>query len=464
MPAISRSIPQYPSIAIDIGCLQDYNDTEQTFFAKASEGQAMEGQAMDPVVFHVDVNSAFLSWEAVYRLRHLGARLDLRTIPSAVGGDVAKRHGIILAKSIPAKAYGIQTGQSVPEALRLCPELYLVPPNYNLYQRSSAALIEVRRQYSPSVEQYSIDEAYLDMTGSEKLFGEPRRTADEIRERIRDTLGFTVNIGVGSNKLTAKMASEMRKPDRTHTLFPHELPDKLWPLPVRELFYVGRATERKLHAMGIHTIGQLARTDPAILRSHLHKHGEIIWSFANGIDVSQVLAEPEANKGYGNSTTIAFDVTDGHTAKQVLLALAETVAARLRADGVKIGVVAVSIRDYRLETWGHQITLDTATDITGEIWQASCRAFDEAWDGTAIRHLGIHTMKVSKEKNRQIGLFDQVDHEKLERLDRTIDAIRRRYGNDAVKRASFLEGRIDHMSGGVSRERRSVDYSRERID
>ena len=419
---------------------------------------------MQTVVFHVDVNSAFLSWEAVYRLRHLGARLDLRTIPSAVGGDVTKRHGIILSKSIPAKKYGIQTGQAVPEALRKCPELYLVPPNYNLYQRSSEAFINVLRQYSPAVEQYSIDEAYMDMTGSGNLFGDPRRTADEIRERIRDTLGFTVNIGVGSNKLTAKMASELRKPDRTHTLFPEELPEKLWPLPVRDLFYVGRATEKKLHSMGIRTIGQLAQTDPAILRAHMHKHGEIIWSFANGIDVSEVLAEPEANKGYGNSTTIAFDVTDSGTAKQVLLALAETVAARLRADEVKIGVVAVSIRNYRLETWGHQITLGAATDITGEIWQAACRAFDEAWDGVPIRHLGIHTMKVSKEKNRQIGLFDPVDYEKLERLDRTIDTIRKRYGNDAVMRASFLVGEIDHMSGGISRERRSVDYRTEKLD
>lgn len=419
---------------------------------------------MQTTIFHVDVNSAFLSWEAVYRLQHLGASLDLRTIPSAVGGDVTKRHGIILAKSIPAKQYKIQTGESVPEALRKCPELYLVPPNYNLYQRCSDVFIHMLRRYSPVVEQYSIDEAYMDMTGSEALFGNPKKAADTIRESIRETLGFTVNIGVGSNKLTAKMASELEKPDRTHTLFPEELPQKLWPLPVRDLFYVGRATEKKLQTMGIYTIGQLAQTEPSILRAHLHRHGELIRSFANGIDESEVLAEPEANKGYGNSTTIAFDVTDGNTARRVLLALAETVAARLRADEVKIGVIAVSIRNYRLETYGHQITLGTPTDITGEIWHAACRAFEEAWDGTAIRHLGIHTMKVSKERNRQIGLFDTVDHEKLERLDRAIDTIRKRYGNDTVMRASFLEGKIDHMSGGISRGRRSVDYSKQRLE
>ena len=419
---------------------------------------------MRPVIFHIDVNSAFLSWEAVYRLRHLGAQLDLREIPSAVGGDVTKRHGIILAKSISAKKYGVQTGEPVTEAVKKCPNLYLVPPNYNLYQRSSAAFMEILRQYSPVVEQYSIDEAFIDMTATCGLFGNAVDTADEIRERIRDTLGFTVNVGVGCNKLAAKMASEFEKPDKTHTLFPEELSKKLWPLPVRDLFYVGKATERKLHAMGIRTIGQLAQTDQRLLRYHLHKHGEVIWGFANGQDMSEVLAEPEANKGYGNSTTIAFDVADRDTAKQVLLALAGTVAARLRSAGVKIVVVSVSIRNYRLETYGHQITLKAPTDITTEIWQAACRVFDEAWDGTAIRHLGIHTMKVSSGQNRQLGLFDQVDYEKLERLDRAIDGIRQKFGNDAVMRASFLKSRIDHMSGGISREKRSVDYEQERID
>lgn len=419
---------------------------------------------MQPTIFHVDVNSAFLSWEAVYRLKHLGAKLDLRAIPSAVGGDVTKRHGIILAKSIPAKRYGIQTGESVPEAVRKCPKLYLVPPNYSLYQRSSEALIKILRQYSPAVEQYSIDEAYLDMTESLRLFGTPVQTANRIREQIRSQLGFTVNVGIGNNKLTAKMASEFEKPDKTHTLFPEELPEKLWPLPVRELFYVGSSTERKLAGLGIHTIGQLAQSDPEMLKKHLYRHGELVWNFANGIDCSEVLAEPEANKGYGNSTTIAFDVTDRETARQVLLALSETVAARLRADEVKIGVVAVSIRNYRLETYGHQVTLQAPTNITGEIWQAVCRAFEEVWDGTAIRHLGIHTMKVSKESHRQLNLFDPVDYEKLERMDQMVDQIRRRYGNDAVMRASFLASRVDHMSGGISRERRNVDYGKEQID
>lgn len=418
----------------------------------------------EPVIFHVDVNSAFLSWEAVYRLKHLGAGLDLRTIPSAVGGDVTKRHGIILAKSIPAKAYGIHTGQTVPEAVGKCPELYLVPPNYNLYQRSSEAFLKLLRLYGPKVEQYSIDEAYMDMSGTGSLFGDPRQTADEIRIRIQEELGFTVNVGVGNNKLMAKMASEFQKPNRTHTLFREEIPKKLWPLPVGELFYVGRAACGKLRRLGIHTIGDLAYTDPKLLRSHLNKHGELIWAFANGIDTGEVLAKPEPNKGYGNSMTIPFDVTGRDTAKHVLLSLSETVAARLRADEVKIRVIGVSIRNFMLETSGHQMTLDVPTDITEEIWRCACQVFEESWDGISIRHLGIHTMGVSRDRNRQLGLFETMDYEKKERLDQTIDAIRKRFGNDAVMRASFLGSAIDHMSGGISREKRSVDYSKEPVD
>ncbi|MCD8000648.1 MAG: DNA polymerase IV [Clostridiales bacterium] len=424
---------------------------------------------MKQVIFHIDVNSAFLSWEACYRIHHLGGRLDLRTIPSAVGGDVTKRHGIILAKSIPAKKYGIHTGESVPEALRKCPELVLVPPNYNLYQRSSKAFVKILQKYSPTVEQYSIDECYVDMTGMESIFGDPVVIANEIRERISRELGFTVNIGVADNKLLAKMASDFKKPDRVHTLWSEEIPVKMWPLPVSELFFVGRATFKKLRGMGITTIGDLAQSDAAILRHHLGKQGEVIWGFANGIDFSAVEPDPPPNKGYGNSTTIAFDVIDSDTAKQVLLALCETVGARLRKDDVRISVVAVGIRDYNLRYYGHQITLTTPTNITLEIYEAACCAFDEGWDGIPIRHLGVHTSHVSHDSSRQTNIFDTTDYEKLERLDKAVDSLRKRFGNDAVKRATFIEAPdnkaklIDHMSGGISREKRTIDYDKEKI-
>lgn len=251
---------------------------------------------MERTIFHVDVNSAFLSWEAVYRMKHLGGRLDLRTVCSAVGGDVTRRHGIILAKSIPARACGIKTGETVFSALKKCPELVLVPPNYNLYQRSSDALIRLLKEYTPLVEQYSIDEAYMDMTESTALFGPPEAAAETIRERILQELGFTVNIGVAQNKLLAKMASDFKKPNRVHTLWKEQIPVKMWPLPVSELFFIGRATYRKLKGIGITTIGELAQSDPDILRRHLGKQGEVIWGFANGVDLSAVEAEAPPNK------------------------------------------------------------------------------------------------------------------------------------------------------------------------
>lgn len=443
----------------------------------------------DKVIFHIDVNSAYLSWEAVYRLQHVGGRVDLREQVCAVGGDAAMRHGIILAKSLPAKKFGIHTGESIFEAKQKCPKLLIVPPNYGLYERSSAAFMNILKEYSPKVEQYSIDEAFMDMTGTEGLWGPPRAAAERLRQQISDQLGFTVNVGVSSNKLLAKMASDFKKPDRVHTLFPEEIPKKMWPLPVSDLFFVGRATAKKLHNMGIFTIGELARQDPELIKYHLKKHGEVIWAFANGRDVSPVLPEPPANKGYGNSTTIAFDVTDAGMARLVLLSLAEMVAARLRSDDVCAGVISVTVKYDDLKSVSHQRTLPEGTNITSEIFNYAGRLFDELWDGRPIRHLGIHTGRISCAGGaRQISLFDTVDYEKLKRLDATVDAVRDRYGRDAVMRASFARrtkarpaggengtasvayGKLgdrsapspglEHMAGGVSREKWTVDYTK----
>lgn len=421
---------------------------------------------MNRIIFHIDVNSAFLSWEAAYRLHHLGGTLDLRTVPSAVGGDSSKRHGIILAKSIPAKQYHIHTGETVADARKKCPQLLLVPPNYGLYDRSSRAMFRQLAQYTDQIEKYSIDEAFLDMTGAT---AHPEQTAYEIKDRIREELGFTVNIGIAHNKLLAKMASDFQKPDRVHTLWPHEIPEKLWPLPVRDLFYVGHATEQKLKRLGIHTIGELAGTDPAILESFFKSHGLLIHRYANGIDPGDVIASPPPNKGYGNSLTTPFDVTEVNLAKRFLLSLAETISARLRSDQVKISVIDVAIRDYNLTYYHHQISLPQSTDLTTEIYDSACRCFDSLWNGLPIRHLGIHTGAVTSVCYRQIGFWDKIDYEKQKKAELAIDSLRKRYGSDCVKRGCFVEapGRkgpfIDHMGGGISREKRSVDYEKEKI-
>lgn len=323
----------------------------------------------------------------------------------------------------------------------------------------------VLRKCSDKVEQYSIDEAFMDMTGTESLFGAPVVAANTIKDEIYQTLGFTVNVGVSSNKLLAKMAGDFKKPNLVHTLFPEEIERKMWPLPVGDLFFVGSASERKLHSLGIQTIGELAKADINMLRTVLKKHGEVIWNFANGRDVSMVEPIPMDNKGYGNSTTISFDVTDAQTAKMVLLSLVETVGRRLRRDDARIEVVSISIRFYDLSYVSHQSVLKSATNITKEIYDIACRLFDELWDGTPIRHLGVHTSRVTKNGNaRQLTLFDNTDYEKLEKLDQAIDSIRKRFGADAIQRASFLkQDKIDHMNGGISREKRSVDYRNEKV-
>ena len=419
----------------------------------------------EKIIYHIDVNSAFLSWEATYRLYHKGGKVDLREQVAAVGGDVTMRHGIILAKSIPAKKYNIKTGESLMEAKQKCPDLIIVPPNYNLYEQCSAAFMRILKEYSDMVEQYSIDEAFVDMTATYHLFGTPEETAQIIKNRIRDELGFTVNIGISTNKLLAKMASDFKKPDMVHTLYPHEIERKMWPLSVSDLFFVGRATTKNLFTMGIKTIGELAKCNPVWLRTILKKQGEVVWSFANGIDLSPVITEPPANKGYGNSTTTPFDVTDMETAKVVLLALAETVGKRLRRDAVRISVISVGIRASDLSYCSHQKVLDVATNITNEIHKAACELFDELWRGQPIRHLGIHTSKVQNDDfMRQLFFFEAIDYEKLIAVDRTVDAIRDRFGNDSIKRAVFVKHPIDHMSGGISREKREVDYSRIKVE
>lgn len=415
------------------------------------------------LIFHVDVNSAFLSWEAVYRMNILGEALDLRTIPSAVGGDVSKRHGIILAKSTPAKIYNIQTGEPIHQALQKCPGLVLVPPNHSLYEKYSRSLLNTLYQYTPDIEPFSIDEAFLDMTGACIGYDSPEDAAISIKERIKDELGFTVNIGISSNKLLAKMASDFTKPDMIHTLFLEEIPKKMWPLPLEDLFFVGRATSKILHGLGLKTIGDIASTDLSILKAHLgNKHGQIVYNNAHGIDNDTVNSTVSPNKGYGNSTTLSQDVTDYETAHLVLLSLSETVAARLRADDVKCNCVTVEITDCDFRHQSHQTTLFSATNTTNIIYQTACLLLKEFWNGSPLRLLGIRTTKLCKEDYTQMNLFDMVKNERHEKLDKALDSIRDRFGNNAVKRASFIESHDD--DDRVRGDDRVLDYDRDRDD
>ncbi len=421
-------------------------------------------------VFHIDANSAFLSWSAAYRTNILGESTDLRTIPSIVGGDQEKRHGIVLAKSIPAKKYDIQTGEPVVSAVKKCPDLVVIPPDYGLYVSASKALIGILKRYSDQVIQYSIDEAWIVFDGYESLYGKGQMVAlaHDIRNEVREKLGFTVNVGVSTNLLLAKMAGDFSKPDKVHTLFPEEIPHKMWPLPVSDLFFVGRATTAKLNRLGIFTIGELAHADEGIIRSNLKLHGQIVQGYARGHDLQPYIFGHDANKGYGNSMTAPVDVVTVEYGQQILLSLCETVGERLRHDNVKISVVAVHLTTFDFRYVNRQMQLYTATDVTEEIYEAACRIFCSLWDKmTPIRQIGVHTSKVQADAGRQYNLFDMDRFDRLALLNRTVDSIRQRYGADAVFRACFLHNSVDHMGGGLDKERRTgvtvgIDLEREK--
>lgn len=409
-------------------------------------------------VFHVDANSAFLSWSAAYRVQILGEAVDLRSIPSIVGGDQEKRHGIVLAKSTPAKKYGIQTGEAIVTALQKCPDLVVVPPDYGLYVNASRAFIGKLKKYCDNVIQFSIDEAWAVFDGYEDLYGRGQMVsfAHDLKNEIREELGFTVNIGISNNFLLSKMAGDFSKPDKVHTLFPEEIEEKMWPLSVAELFFVGKATTKKLFSLGIRTIGELALADEEMIKSHLKTPGKVIQSYARGGDLEPYMFTHMSNKGYGNSLTAPKDIETADYARHLLLSLCETVGARLRTDNVKISVVSVHITSYEFVHSNKQMQLTTPTDVTEEIYRAACQLFAKLWDyRTPIRQIGVGTTRVQTDAGRQYNLFDMHRYDRLEILNRTIDDIREKYGEDAVMRSSFLTGNVTHMSGGLDKERRT---------
>lgn len=406
---------------------------------------------MDRLIYHVDVNSAYLSWEAIEQLKN-GADIDIREIPAIIGGDTAKRKGVVLAKSIPAKLYGIKTGEPVTDAMKKCPVLKSFPPDFKIYKRYSEAFIHILEKYAPVVEQVSIDEAYLDMSGLHYFYENATDAAQIIQKEIRENLGFTVNIGISNCKVLAKMASDFEKPNKIHTLFPNEIKKKMWPLPIRELYFTGAAAAAKLNSLGIQTIGQLAKSDVTFIKSHLKSHGELLWRYANGMDESSVKEERERAKGYGNSMTLSRDITEYKEAAKILLGLSETVARRLRKDSLFTQTIDVEMKDYQFHKRSHQRVLSYSTNTTDEIYQISCQLFKELWDGTPVRLLGIRCTKLTKEKmelqhtveNESIYLYErkrisQEQHnQKMKQLDAAMDAIRNKYGEQSVGRAGLL--------------------------
>lgn len=396
---------------------------------------------METVIFHVDVNSAFLSWSAVEALKRDPDSVDLRTIPSAVGGDKATRHGIITARSIPAKKYHVTTGEPVVKALEKCPNLVLVPGDYGAYSRHSHELMDHLRKYAPVVQQYSIDEAFCDFTGTKKLYGDPVSFAHKLKDEIYETYGFSVNVGISSNKLLAKMASDFEKPNRVHTLYPEEVPGKMWPLPVGDLFSVGKSTAARLHALGIHTIGELAHTDESILVAQFKSFGHVLYEYANGRSSSDFAARDKdtKNKSYSNEITISHDVTNTEEAHLILLSLAESVGSRLRRDGFKVSVVQAYYKDAGFAVHSKQLTLDAPTDSTQKLYETGVELFDLLWQEEPIRLMGLSGARAESGELEQLNFFDMEKSEKRKKLDTAIDEVRNRFGAEAITRASLLD-------------------------
>ncbi len=402
---------------------------------------------MGRIIFHIDVNSAFLSWTAADRLEK-GETVDLRTIPSIVGGDSNSRRGIVLAKSTPAKKYGITTGEPIGMALQKCPSLICVPPDFSLYSHCSKKMFDLLSDYSDRVEQFSIDEGFLDYTGMERLLGPPLETAEKIRQRIRNELGFTVNIGVSSNKILAKMAGELEKPDKLITLFPEEIEEKLWPLPVEELFMVGRRTAPRLKKMGIHTIGDLANYPLPLLEKEFKSFGKMLHAYANGIDDSPVIPEAKAEetKSIGNSTTTSLDVEDKETAYKILLALSETVSMRLRGHKMCAQEIAVTFKSSDFKVYSHQKQLLNAVDCTNAVYETAKEIFDEAWKKEPLRLLGVRAGKLCTEDCVQLSILEE-DWSKQKKADAAMDLLRIKYGKNTVRRSTFAEDEQKGFAG-----------------
>ncbi len=397
------------------------------------------------IILHVDVNSAFLSWEALDRLER-GETLDLRTIPAVVGGDETSRHGIVLAKSTPAKAYDIKTGETLFSARRKCPELFIAPPHYPLYAKQSNRLYALLCEYSPVIQRYSIDECFLDFTGMDYVHGDACACAEEIRRRCEHELGFTVNVGVGPNKVLAKMAGELRKPNFVNTLFADELASKLWPLPVRELFMVGRQTERALVRRGVHTIGELAHMDPKTVRHDLKKHGMLVWSYANGIDPSPVVPNDTVGpKSYSNAATLPADACTRAHAHAALRPLCESVAERMRREGWAAKLVGVQIKYADFSVTQRQRALRDALCDSRTVFELVCTLFDELWDGRPVRLLGARLGDLCEPECEQLTLEDSRKQISRAALDRVADGIRAKYGRASLMPATMLQQDFSHL-------------------
>lgn len=406
---------------------------------------------MERQILHVDVNNAFLSWTAVDMLKK-GYPVDIRTVPAIIGGDEERRSGIVLAKSPIAKKFGIVTGEPIYFARKKCNKLEVFPGNFEVFNKASNDLYKILSEYTDKIERFSIDECFLDLTGylrNKKLID----IAYEINGRVERELGFTVNVGVSSNKLLAKMASDFEKPNKVHTLFEYEIEDKMWNLPVSELFMIGKKTVPKLFNLGIKTIGDLAKADKEFIIKRFGKFGLMMWNYANGIDEQEVVSTPEEPKSIGNSVTLPADVTDTEEISKIILALCEQVSFRLRKHNLITNTVNVQLRTKDFVDYSHQKQLKSATSSTKEILETAKEVFKEMYKSEPIRLVGVRVDNLENKDEVQISFFTQENDEKQEKIDNVLDNLKNKYGYNMVTRAGKLD--VENIVKGKEKKMKS---------
>jgi len=387
---------------------------------------------------HIDVNNAFLSWTAIDLLK-LGYKIDIRNIDAVIGGDESKRHGIVLAKSMPAKKKGVRTAETLRDAKRKCNDLKIYPPNYKLYNEMSNKLFELISNYTPDIEKLSVDECFIDYTKVMKLYGDPIKFAYKLKDEIKTKLGFTVNIGIANNKLCAKMASDFLKPDRVHTLFRDEVESKMHPLPIEELYGIGKSGSKKLRELGINTIGDLASSNYEYLYKYFKNQTNKIINCAKGIDDSIIVSKKSEAECISNSTTTSYNLNSLEDIYKFLYPLVENVSSSLRKKNKYTSLIGVILKDKYFKTYSHQRRLKNPTSNTDEIFKIAKELMRELWNEEGVRLVGVSLSKFSSNLTHQISIFEDVKEvENNNELDKVLDKLKETYGNNIIKKASQI--------------------------